>query len=64
MFLDRKDWKSGTIAWLLDIIAPNEATARQLIWGLHGAIKAEKLHVHPVVQKFLKGFVAEKAMVD
>jgi cytolysin-activating lysine-acyltransferase len=60
--LEREDWRSGDIHWLLDVIAPNEAAARKVIVGLGKIIKAKKLHVHPRVQKLLKDFAADVGM--
>jgi hypothetical protein len=53
-----KDWRSSEIHWLLDVIAPNEAAAHQVIAGLGKVIKAPKLHVHPTVQKLLQNYPA------
>jgi cytolysin-activating lysine-acyltransferase len=54
--LDREDWRSGDIHWLLDVIAPNEAAASKVIAGLGKVIKSRELHVHPAIQNLLKDF--------
>jgi hypothetical protein len=54
--LDREDWRSGDIHWLLDVIALNEAAAHKVIAGLGDVIRAKELHVHPRVQLLLKNF--------
>jgi cytolysin-activating lysine-acyltransferase len=54
--LEREDWKSGDVHWLLDVIASNEVAAHKVITGLGNVIKAKELHVHPRVQVLLKDF--------
>jgi cytolysin-activating lysine-acyltransferase len=54
VMLERDDWQSGPIHWLLDVIAPNEAATQKVIAGLGNLIKAPQLHVHPAVQRQLQ----------
>jgi cytolysin-activating lysine-acyltransferase len=61
VMLELGDWQSGPIHWLLDVIAPNEAAAHQMISGLGNVIKGPQLRVHPAVQNLLKGLVPTAA---
>jgi hypothetical protein len=46
-------WNSGSINWLLDVIAPNRKMAASVIANLKQVVKEGSLHLHPLVTRLV-----------
>jgi cytolysin-activating lysine-acyltransferase len=49
--LTAQDWASGDIAWLLDVIAPNQKLAAAVLANFKQVAGEGRLFVHPVVRR-------------
>lgn len=47
--LKPEDWTSGSINWLLDVIAPDSKTTGRVLANLGRMVKGGELRLHPVV---------------
>lgn len=57
-----EDWSSGEIVWLLDVIAPSEKMATEVVGSFKEVAKKVEVNVHPVVTKLVnKEFLAKLA---
>ena len=54
------EWKSGSINWLLDVIAPNSKATARVIANFRQVAKEGELRLHPVVAKSLDPEVLKK----
>lgn len=54
------EWKSGSINWLLDVIAPNPKATARVIANFRQVAKEGDLRLHPVVAKSLDPEVLKK----
>ena len=52
--LQPKDWTSGKINWLLDVIAPNEAVTEGVVGNFLVMKKDDPRHVHPNIARTTK----------
>lgn len=53
------DWQSGSINWLLDVIAPDRKTAGRVIANFAQVVKTGELRLHPQI-----GGLVEKEMLE
>jgi hypothetical protein len=51
--LAQNDWASGSINWLMDVIAPNAQLATAVIANFRQVTKGGELHVHPLVSRLI-----------
>ena len=63
--LKAEDWNSGSINWLLDVIAPDERATARVIGNFKQVVKEGSLRLHPIVTRLvdeetLKKMGAEK----
>jgi hemolysin-activating ACP:hemolysin acyltransferase len=63
--LKPEDWNSGSINWLLDVIAPDERATARVIGNFKQVVKEGSLRLHPIVTRLvdeetLKKMGAEK----
>jgi hemolysin-activating ACP:hemolysin acyltransferase len=63
--LKSEDWNSGSINWLLDVIAPDPQTTARVIANFRQVVKEGSLRLHPIVTRLvdeetLKKMGAEK----
>jgi len=47
--LKPKDWNSGPVNWLLDVIAPDRKATGQVIANFRQVVKEGDLRIHPIV---------------
>lgn len=47
--LKPEDWKSGSIVWLLDVIAPTRDLATLVLTHFHQVAKQDNIKIHPMV---------------
>jgi cytolysin-activating lysine-acyltransferase len=57
--LKPEDWQSGSVNWLLDVIAPDRKTAGRIITNFAQAVKAGELRLYPQI-----GGLVEKEMLE
>lgn len=50
--LKAEDWTSGEIAWLLDVLAPDQSSAAAVVDFFRKNLAEDKLSVHPVVGRW------------
>jgi hemolysin-activating ACP:hemolysin acyltransferase len=63
--LKPEDWTSGSINWLLDVIAPDRKTTGRVLANFGRVVKGGELRLHPLVaglvdEETLKGLGAER----
>jgi hemolysin-activating ACP:hemolysin acyltransferase len=63
--LKSDDWTSGSINWLIDVIAPDQNTAARVIANFKQVVKEGSLRLHPLITRLvdpetLKKMGAEK----
>lgn len=63
--LKSEDWNSGSINWLLDVIAPDRLATAKVIANFRQVVKEGSLRLHPIVgrlvdEELLKKMGAEK----
>jgi hemolysin-activating ACP:hemolysin acyltransferase len=63
--LKTDDWTSGSINWLIDVIAPDQKTAARVIANFKQVVKEGSLRLHPLITRLvdpetLKKMGAEK----
>ncbi len=51
--LKAEDWTSGTINWLLDVIAPDAATTARVIANFKQVVKQGALRLHPLITRLV-----------
>ena len=51
--LKPEDWNSGTINWLLDVIAPDAKTAATVIANFKQVVKEGSLRLHPLITRLV-----------
>ena len=54
-----EDWSSGEIVWLLDVIAPSEKMATEVLKSFRQVTKKDALNVHPVVTRLVDQKILE-----
>ncbi|WP_172331422.1 toxin-activating lysine-acyltransferase [Mangrovicoccus sp. HB161399] len=54
------DWTSGRINWLLDIVAPDQATAATVIANFRKVAKEGELKLHPLITRLVDPATLEK----
>jgi cytolysin-activating lysine-acyltransferase len=57
--LKPEDWQSGSVNWLLDVIAPDRKTAGRVIANFAQVVKTAELRLHPQI-----GGLVEKEMLE
>jgi len=55
-----EDWSSGEIVWLLDVIAPSQRMATEVLNSFRQVAKTDQMNVHPVVAKLVDREVLKK----
>ncbi|WP_284166133.1 toxin-activating lysine-acyltransferase [Frigidibacter sp. SD6-1] len=58
--LKPEDWQSGSINWLLDVIAPDRKTAGRVIANFRQVVKEGELRMHPHVVGLIEKEMLEK----
>jgi cytolysin-activating lysine-acyltransferase len=53
------DWQSGSVNWLLDVIAPDRKTAGRVIANFAQVVKTGELRLHPQI-----GGLVEKELLE
>jgi hypothetical protein len=53
-------WNSGSINWLLDVIAPNRKMTASVIANLKQVVKEGNLRLHPLVTRLVDPETLEK----
>jgi cytolysin-activating lysine-acyltransferase len=48
-----EDWNSGTINWLLDVIAPDEKKTASVIANFKQVVKEGSLRLHPIITRLV-----------
>lgn len=51
--LKSEDWNSGTVNWLLDVIAPNPHATARVIANFKQVVKQGSLRLHPLVARLV-----------
>ena len=51
--LKAEDWNSGSINWLLDVVAPDQQTTTRVIGSFKQVVKEGSLRLHPVVTRLV-----------
>lgn len=51
--LKPEDWNSGSINWLLDVIAPDARTAARVIANFKQVVKEGSLRLHPLISRIV-----------
>lgn len=51
--LKPEDWTSGSINWLLDVIAPNQRLTTAVIANFRQVIKEGDMRIHPIVSRLV-----------
>ncbi|KEQ52875.1 toxin-activating lysine-acyltransferase [Sphingobium chlorophenolicum] len=51
--LKAEDWSSGSINWLLDVIAPDQRTTANVIANFKQVVKEGSLRLHPIVTRLV-----------
>jgi hemolysin-activating ACP:hemolysin acyltransferase len=55
-----EDWKSGTINWLFDVIAPDQAAAAAVVANFRQLAKGGDLRLHPLVPRLVAKELLER----
>lgn len=58
--LKAEDWASGEHVWLLDVIAPSEKMATEVLKSFRHVAKKEEINIHPVVRGLVDKETLEK----
>lgn len=58
--LKPEDWNSGEINWLLDVIAPDQATIATVIGNFRKVVKEGDLRLHPLISRLVDPETLEK----
>ena len=61
--LKAEDWASGETPWLLDVIAPTQKVATNVLASFAQVVKNKPVHVHPLVSQLVDPAVLEKMRV-
>jgi cytolysin-activating lysine-acyltransferase len=51
--LKSEDWNSGSINWLLDVIAQEQSTITTVIANFRQVVKGGALHLHPLISRMV-----------
>lgn len=51
--LKSEDWNSGSINWLMDVIAPDQKATARVIANFRQVVKEGSLRLHPIVTKLV-----------
>jgi hypothetical protein len=57
-------WNSGSINWLLDVIAPNRKLAASVIANLKQVVKDGNLRLHPLITRLVDPETLEKMRAE
>jgi cytolysin-activating lysine-acyltransferase len=55
-----EDWNSGTINWLLDVIAPDEKKTASVIANFKQVVKEGSLRLHPIITRLVDAETLKK----
>lgn len=58
--LKSEDWNSGSINWLLDVIAQEQSTITTVIANFRQVVKEGELHLHPLISRMVAPDTLEK----
>jgi cytolysin-activating lysine-acyltransferase len=58
--LKPEDWQSGSVNWLLDVIAPDRKTTGRVISNFGRVVKTGDLRVHPQIAGLVEPQMLEK----
>ncbi len=58
--LQREDWNSGTINWLIDVIAPSQRLTTAVIANFRQVLTEGEICIHPMVTRTMDREVLEK----
>ncbi|MGL4280445.1 MAG: hypothetical protein ACRCS0_08770 [Albidovulum sp.] len=58
--LKPEDWQSGSVNWLLDVIAPDRKTAGRVIANFRQVVKEGELRMHPQIAGLVEREMLEK----
>lgn len=58
--LKAEDWNSGSINWLLDVIAPDQRTTANVIANFKQVVKEGSLRLHPIVTRLVDAETLQK----
>jgi cytolysin-activating lysine-acyltransferase len=58
--LKPSEWNSGTITWLLDVIAPTQETATAVLTNFNKVASQEEVKVHPIVSRLVDPDILKK----
>lgn len=58
--LKAEDWASGAHVWLLDVIAPSEKMATEVLKSFRHVAKKDEINIHPVVTRLVDRQTLEK----
>ena len=58
--LKPEDWQSGSINWLLDVIAPDRKTTGRVIANFRQVVKEGDLRLHPQIAGLVEREMLEK----
>lgn len=58
--LKSEEWNSGDINWLLDVIAPDQATITTVIANFRQVVKGGELRLHPLITRLVDGKTLKK----
>ena len=58
--LKPEDWTSGSINWLLDVIAPNQRLTTAVIANFRQIVKEGDMRIHPIITRLVKPEDLEK----
>ncbi len=58
--LKSEDWNSGSINWLLDVVATDKAATAAVIAGFRQVAKTGELRLHPLITRLIEPEILEK----
>jgi cytolysin-activating lysine-acyltransferase len=58
--LKPNDWTSGSINWLIDVIAPDQKTTANVIGNFKQVVKEGSLRLHPIITRLVDGETLKK----
>jgi cytolysin-activating lysine-acyltransferase len=62
--LKADDWNSGSINWLLDVVAGDKATTARVIANFHQVVKEGGLRLHPLIARLVDEDTLKKLGVE
>ncbi|MBS7671669.1 toxin-activating lysine-acyltransferase [Croceicoccus gelatinilyticus] len=58
--LKTEDWNSGSINWLIDVIAPDQRATASVIANFRQVVKEGALQLHPIITRLVDAKTLEK----